>query len=66
MGSPALGAAPPLRLVDPAEEETLQTEQAKIHEEIIRRAELRLAADDLYRQLRPWQAALRLIESRGP
>lgn len=65
MGSPALGAAPPLRLVDPAEEETLQMEHAKIHEEIIRRADLRLAADDLYRLLRPWRAALRLIEHQG-
>lgn len=64
MGSPAL-AAPPLRLVDPSEEATLQTEQAKLHAEIIRRADLRLAADDLHRALRPWQAALRLLEHKG-
>lgn len=64
MGSPAL-AAPPLRLVDPSEEETLRMEQAKVDDAIIRCAELRLAADDLHRLLRPWRAALRLIEHQG-
>ena len=64
MGSPAL-VAPALRLVDPAEEETLQTERAKMDAEVIRRTEARMAADDLHRLLRPWQAALRLLDHKG-
>jgi hypothetical protein len=62
-GSPAV--APPLRLIDADEADTILTEREALDLAVERRADMRLAAQELYRHFAPWRVALRRVENSG-